>query len=527
MEFQREILREIVEDLMKVEDLERYDAWKITKNVCRKYRLADIPTNIQLLKVCSQKEKVKLKDVLLKKPVRSTSGVNIISVVPKPVKCVWGKCIYCPKGENAPQSYAGTEPMIQRAVRKKFDSFLQIRDRLNQYEAMGHFSEGGNKIEVIIIGGTFLALEPEYKKNFVKGIYDGLNGFESETLEEAQKNNETASHRCVNLTVETRPDYCKENHVDEMLDFGVTRVEIGVQSIFPKIISFINRGHTVEDVVEATEIARNAGLKINYHIMPGLPGSDFKNDLITLRTIFEYQGFKPDYLKIYPTVVVEGTKLFEIWKKGEYKPYSTDEIVELLIEAKKTIPKYCRIQHIGRLIPANEIRAGNKKTNIRQITQWKAEELGIKCRCIRCRELGFKINEGIYPEKVEMTREDYEASNGKEIFLSFEDLKNDIILGFLRLRIPSRSHRKEIDSDSALVRELKVMGPTVPVGDMPKKIQIQHKGYGKQLMSEAERIAKEEFNKKKMVVISAVGTREYYFGLGYKRDGAYVSKTLS
>lgn len=527
MEFKKEILREIIEKLLKTKNLNRHETWKLTKIICKKHHLTGIPTNIQLLKACSGGEKTKLKDVLLKKPVRSTSGVNIISIVPRPVNCIWGKCIYCPKGENAPQSYAGTEPMVQRAVRKKFDSFLQIQDRLNQYEAMGHSFEEGNKIEVIIIGGTFLALDSKYKQNFVKGIYDGLNGFKSKSLEEAQRANETAANRCVNLTIETRPDFCKEQHVDEMLNYGVTRVEIGVQSIFPDVISFINRGHTIEDVIEATAISRNAGLKINYHLMPGLPKSDFKKDLITLRTVFEYQGFKPDYLKIYPTVVVEGTKLFELWKKGEYKPYTTDEIVELLVEAKKFIPKYCRIQHIGRLIPANEVKAGNKKTNIRQLIQWKAEELGVKCKCIRCRELGFKINEGIYPEKVEMMREDYEASGGKEIFLSFEDKKNDIILGFLRLRIPDKSHRKEIDEKTALVRELKVMGSTVPVGDIPEKIQVQHRGYGKQLMKEAERIAIDEFDKKKMVVISAVGTREYYFGLGYKRDGAYVSKTLS
>jgi elongator complex protein 3 len=527
MEFKREILREVIEKLLETEDLTRYKIEEIMKDICKKYRLAGIPTNVQLLKVCSEKEKVKLKAFLLKKPIRTMSGIATISIATKPVKCVWGKCIYCPKGENSPQSYAGTEPVIQRAVRKNFDSFLQVQDRLDQYKAMGHSSENGDKIEVIVIGGTFLALETEYKENFVKGIYDGLNGFESETMEEAQKTNENAVHRCVNLTIETRPDFCKEKHVDEMLSYGVTRVEVGVQSIFPEVLDFINRGHSIEDVIEATKIAKNAALKVNYHIMPGLPKSDLDKDLQTFRTIFEDQNFKPDYLKIYPTVVVEGTELFNKWKNGQYESYSTDEMVEFLAKVKKIIPKYCRIQHIGRLIPANDVKAGSKKTNIRQLVQWKAGELGIKCRCIRCREVGFKINYGIYPEKIKLTREEYEASDGEEIFLSFEDIKNDIILGFLRLRIPNRSHRSEIDKKTALVRELKVLGSTVPVKNLPDETQMQHRGYGKQLMSEAERIAREEFGKNKMVVMSAVGTRRYYFDLGYERDGVFVSKLLS
>jgi len=527
MEFGREVLREIIENLLEVEDLTRYKAWKITKNACKKYHLADVPTNIQLLRVCSEEEKNELKEVLIKKPIRTISGIATISVATKPAKCVWGNCIYCPKGTSAPQSYAGTEPIIQRAIRKNYNSFLQVADRLNQYKAMGHSSADGNKIEVIIIGGTFLALEPDYKKNFVKGIYDGLNGFEAETLQESQTVNETASQRCVNLTVETRPDYCKEKHVDEMLDFGVTRVEIGVQSTFPEVLNLINRGHTIEDVIDATEIAKNSALKVNYHMMPGLPGSNVEKDLRMFEKIFEDQRFRPDYLKIYPTVVVEGTKLFDLWKEGQYQPYPVDEMIELLAKAKKIIPKYCRIQHIGRLIPVNEVMAGSKKTNIRQLAQWKAEQLGIKCKCIRCREVGFKVSEGIYPEKVELMKEDYEASDGEEIFLSFEDVKNDIILGFLRLRIPNKSHRSEIDEKTALIRELKVMGSTVPIGDSPEKTQTQHRGYGKQLMSAAERIAKEDFGKKKMIVMSAIGTREYYFNLGYKRDGVFVSKQLS
>lgn len=527
MDFQPEVLREIIGKFVGAKKLDRYEAWKLTKTVCKKYHLEDIPNNVQLLQACTKKEKERLKGILQKRPMRTLSGVAIISVATEPTKCIWSKCIYCPKGEKAPQSYIGTEPVIQRAIRKNYDSALQIADRLKQYQLMGHSSENGNKIEVIIIGGTFLGLNQQYKEQFVKGIFDGLNESISETLKEAQLKNETATHCCVNLTIETRPDFCKEEHVDEMLRYGTTRVEIGVQAIYPKVLKFINRGHTIEDVIEATRIARNAGLKINHHYMPGLPNTSFDKDLKMFKTIFEDSNFRPDYLKIYPAVVVDGTKLCDLWKKGDYQPYSTEELVQLLAEAKKFIPKYCRIQHIGREIGASEVEAGTRKTNIRQLVQWRAKELGIHCQCIRCREVGFKISEGIYPENIEMNRMDYEANNGKEIFLSFEDNEKNIILGFLRLRIPSESHRSEIDSNTALVRELKVMGSTVPVDLFPKKIQLQHRGYGKQLMKKAEEIALNEFGKKKMVVISAIGTRQYYFKLGYKRDGFYVSKNFN
>jgi elongator complex protein 3 len=527
MEFEQTFLRETIEKLLTTPDLSRKKAELVTKSVAKKYGLSFLPTNIQLLEVCNEDEKSKLKQVLLRKPIRSISGVNIITIAATPTNsCIWGKCIYCLKGTNSPQSYVGTEPVIQRAIRRNYDPFLQVSDRLRQYNLMGH-GQFGNKIEMIILGGTFLGLDRDYKEWFIKRMFDALNNSESKNLKEAQLVNETATNRCVNLTIETRPDYSKETHVDEMLRFGTTRVEIGVQSIYEDVIKFANRGHTIQDVINATRIIRNAALKINYHIMPGLPLSDFDRDLEMFKELFSNPNFKPDYLKIYPTIVAKGTRIYELWKSGEYKSYNSGELIETLAKAKKFIPKYCRIQHVGRLIPTNEVEAGHKETNIRQLIQKRAKQLGINCQCIRCREIGFKIQQGIYPENIEMTRMDYEALDGHEVFLAFEDLKNDIIAGFLRLRFPESSHRNEIDSNTSLVRELKVMGTTVPIGIDPEKIQWQHRGFGKQLMSEAERISKEEFNKKKIIVISAVGTREYYKKLGYEKDGVYVSKVLN
>jgi elongator complex protein 3 len=528
MELEEQALKEIIEELMRQEKFTSKTVEKIVKSVCKKYRLKDVPTNIQILQACNEKEKKKLRSLLLMKPVRTVSGVNIITVVVNDPKCVWGNCIYCPSAPNVPKSYTGLEPAIQRGIRNNYDPFLQIKDRLSQYRAMGHLSDDGNKCEIIVLGGTFLGLDGSYKEWFVKRIFDALNGTDSENLEEAKKINEDAKNRCVNLTFETRPDFCFEKHVDEMLKYGVTRVEIGVQSIYPEILEKINRGHTIEDVVNATRIVKNAALKINWHLMPGLPYSDFDKDLEMFKTIFENPSFRPDYLKIYPTVVVKKTKLYEMWKKGEFKPYTTEELVELLAKVKEFIPKYCRIQRLGRDISASKIEAGCKKSNIRQLVQEKIKELGIECNCIRCREVGFKALQGIYPDfaHIELCRLDYDASNGREIFLSFEDRKNNIILGFLRLRIPEESHRPEIDSRTALIRELKVMGFTVPIGLLPKNLQWQHRGFGKRLMKEAEKIAVNEFDKKKMVVLSSVGTRRYYYNLGYRLEGPYVSKNL-
>jgi len=528
MEFEYAFLRETIEKLVTVSNLSRNKAELLTKAVAKKYGLRFLPSNVQLLQACTEEEKSKLKQVLLRKPIRSISGVNVITIATTPASnsCIWAQCIYCPKGSNSPQSYVGTEPVIQRAIRRNYDPFLQVSDRLIQYNLMGH-SQFGNKIEVIIVGGTFPGLEDGYKEWFIKRMFDALNNCEARSLNEAQLINETASNRCVNLTIETRPDYSKESDVDEMLRFGTTRIEIGVQSIYEDVIDFVKRGHTVQDVIEATRIVKNAALKINYHLMPGLPLSDFDRDLEMFKELFSNPDFKPDYLKIYPTIVVKGTRLYEMWKNGEYESYTSEGLVEMLAKAKKFIPKYCRIQHVGRLIPANEVEAGYKDTNIRQLVQKKAKQLGIKCNCIRCREIGFKIQKNIYPEKIEMTRLDYEASGGHEVFLAFEDLKKDVICGFLRLRFPPSSHRKEIDSDTAVIRELKVMGTTVPIGLNPEKMQWQHRGFGMKLMEEAERISREEFDKKKLVVMSAIGTKEYYRKLGFSNDGVYVSKVLN
>ncbi|MFH8132267.1 MAG: tRNA uridine(34) 5-carboxymethylaminomethyl modification radical SAM/GNAT enzyme Elp3, partial [Candidatus Aenigmatarchaeota archaeon] len=297
-------------------------------------------------------------------------------------------------------------------------------------------------------------------------------------------------------------------------------------SIYPEILRKAQRIHSLEDVIKATQLAKDSCLKITWHVMPGLFTS-FEEDLNQFKEIFENPDFRPDSLKIYPTLVIKGTKLYEMWKKGEYKPLEEKEAIELIARALKYIPKYCRIIRVQRDIPATHIVAGVKKSNLREFVEKRAEELGIKIKEIRYREVGHKLEKGVSIDfdKIKLCRLDYEASQGEEVFLSFEDIKNDILIAFLRLRIPFKPFRKEITEKTALVRELHVYGPLVPVGEF-KEEAFQHKGFGRRLLEEAERIAKEEFDKNKIVVISGAGVKKYYYRLGYKQDGAYVSKLL-
>jgi len=520
--FEGKILREIIQELSSQKKFTRKAVEVTAKKICKKYGLPDIPTNVQILQLCNKEEKNKLKRILVMKPVRTISGVTIITVACKPDKCP-GDCLYCPKGENSPQSYTGLEPAIQRGIHNNYDPFLQVIDRLNQYRLMGHSRD---KVELIIIGGTFLAQDKPYQEWFICRLFDALNGVQSGSLYDAHKLNESAKIRCSGLTIETRADYCFEKHIDQMLRFGVTRVEIGVQSIYPEVLEKINRMHTVEDVIRATQLVKDSCLKCTYHIMPGL-FVDFKKDLNQFKFLFNNSNFKPDSLKIYPTLVVKNTKLYEMWKNGEYQPLTTEKATELLSEAMRYIPKYCRMIRVQRDIPAGQIEAGVNKSNLRELVERRAEKLGIKIREIRYREVGHQLEKGnvVDYKHIKLGRMSYDSSNGKEVFLSFEDVKNDILIGFLRLRIPFKPFRPEITDKTALIRELHVYGPLVPVGKFEAEA-FQHKGFGRMLLEKAEKIAKEEFDKSKVVIISGVGVRKYYAQFGYRKDGPYVSKIL-
>lgn len=527
---------EILEALLNSPSIDRKTINRIKVKICKKYHLNTIPSNPDILSVATDDEKKVLLKYLIKRPVRSISGVAVIAVMTKPYPCPHGKCIYCPGGPGSelgdvPQSYTGHEPATMRGIEYNFDPYLQVSGRLKQLIQIGHTPQ---KIELIIMGGTFPSVPREYQEWFIRRCYDALNNTESKTVQEAILKNEKAKYRVVGLTIETRPDFAKEKHADLMLSYGATRVEIGVQNVFDDIYTIVDRGHTVADVVEATRILKDAGFKINYHMMPGLPGSSFSRDIEGFKKIFNDSRFKPDMLKIYPTVVVKGTKLFDWWKAGKYTPYSNETAAKLIAEVLHILPRWIRIQRVQRDIPAWMIDAGPTAGNLRQLAH---EQLYKKykefCHCIRCREVGHKWQKfHILPdiENIKLKREEYEASEGIEIFLSYEDIKKDILIGFLRLRIPSEhSHRPEItEYPSAIVRELHVYGPQLPLGETPKRyFEWQHRGFGEMLLKEAERIAKEEYEKKKILVISGVGVREYYIKRGYRKDGHYVSKMLN
>jgi len=523
-------LREIVDELLKLRKPTAAQVYHVKTKIAAKYHLESIPSNPEIIKALKPDEKRKLVPVLRRKATRTISGVAVVAIMTEPHHCPQPEpCAYCPGGpaHGAPQSYTGHEPAAMRGSQNNYNAYLQVKSRLDQLAAIGHKVD---KIELIIMGGTFLATTPEYQKSFITGALDAITGKHSTNLEEAKQYAEKSRVRNVGITIETRPDWAKQDQVDAMLDLGGTRIEIGVQNPDDEIYRKVGRTHTVADVVEATRIAKDAGSKIVYHMMPGMPGSNPAKDLEAFKRIFGNPNFRPDMVKMYPCLVLEGTKAYKWFKEGSYQPYSTEQAISLLAEVKKITPSWLRIMRVQRDIPARLIVSGVKKSNLRQLVQENLANQGRRCRCIRCREVGQRaFVDKIKPEadNIEILSEKYGASEGNEIFISAEDVINDVLVGYLRLRIPSeKAHRTEINSTpSAIVRELHVYGPLVPVGERSGRAW-QHKGFGGKLLNEAERTAIEEYDLRKILVISALGTKRYYKRFGYERDGVYVSKEL-
>jgi elongator complex protein 3 len=452
--------------------------------------------------------------VKTRKHTRTISGVTPLAVMTAPIACP-GKCLYCPTYADAPQSYTPESPAVLRAKSSDFDAGRQVRVRLRMFEDMGHPTD---KIELIIMGGTFLAQPVDYQYAFVKGCYDAMNGIESTTLEDAKKLNETAKHRVTGLCIETRPDWCGQAEVARMLEFGTTRVELGVQTLDDEIYRIVRRGHGVKEVAQATALLRENGFKVYYHWMPGLPGSTPEKDLEMSRMLFEDTRFRPDGLKIYPTMVVEHTELEQWYKDGRYAPYDNETMFNLIADIKALVPEYVRIPRVLRDIPTKYIVAG-LKDSLRDIVKQRMKTQGKECRCIRCREYGHRAKEGREILEPHLKRLEYDAAGGKEIFLSYEDA-NGTLFGLLRLRIQPAGMK-------AIIRELHVFGPEVPLSEQPLTGRTQHKGLGKALLHEAERIAKEEFSAGEIYILSGVGAKEYYrTESGYYSKGDYMVKTL-
>ncbi|RLG72226.1 MAG: tRNA uridine(34) 5-carboxymethylaminomethyl modification radical SAM/GNAT enzyme Elp3 [Methanobacteriota archaeon] len=505
-------------------------------DVARRYKLGGIPKNSEILSRLGPVDRRRLLPLLQRKPVRTISGVAIVAVMTRPYPCPHGRCSYCPGGpeENTPQSYTGEEPAALRAKQNLYDPYQQVTRRLAQLEAIGHPI---GKVELILMGGTFLAQPRSYQEWFVKKCLEAMNNYYSSSpavntasnqdnsLEEVQRINEIAHVRNVGITFETRPDHCFEPHVDSMLRLGATRVEIGVQILDDEIYRRVNRGHTVGDVVRATRVARDAGLKICYHIMPGLPGSTPSKDLECFKKLFEDPRFRPDMLKIYPTLVLAGTELYEEWRRANYSPLTTEQAVELITKFKEHMPVWVRTMRIQRDIPSNLVVAGVKRTDLGALVQENLRRRGSRCLCIRCREVGHRKGEAPEPEDLTIYTTVYEASGGKEFFLSVEDPGRRVIVGYARLRYPGGSSRPEITEDTCILRELHVCGPMVPVGDHGRKDSWQHRGIGSKLLEEVESLAVGD-GYKRLVVTSGIGVREYYRSHGYELDGVYMVKKL-
>lgn len=516
--------KEISESLLALDEPTSKDVKREVKRVCVKYSLQRIPRNYEILAAASSNGFARLQKALIRKPVKTASGVAVIALMPKPYACPHGRCTYCPGGPevNTPNSYTGREPSTQNAIFNDYDPKKQILDKIGRLTSYGHDSV---KLELVIVGGTFLFMPQDYQSSFIKSCFDALNGFDSHDLDSAKKNNENAMIRNVGFTIETKPDFCKIEHIDWMLEYGITRVEIGVQTLHENVYQKINRGHSYKDVLESFQISKDAGYKIVAHMMPGLPGMTPEDDINDFKKMYADPDLRPDMLKIYPTLVLENTPLYSQFKNNQFRPYSNEDMIHVLSEIKKIIPKWVRIMRVQREISSDQIVAGPNIGNIRQLVHANLMKQDYACKCIRCREIGLS-EDPVDLNDITLKRQSYESSGGKEMFLSYEDSK-ERIFGFLRLRKPStHAHRKEITRDTCIVRELHVFGKSLRLGERESD-SIQHLGLGKGLMNEAERIADEELESKKIAVISAVGTREYYRKFGYALDGPYMSKELA
>jgi elongator complex protein 3 len=601
MEALPEFVARIGQDLRGGAIRTKEDLHRAKQAAARATGLRDLPTDPDLGRLLDADLRGRFAPLLRAKPMRSQSGIAVVAVMSSPAACPHGKCTFCPGGPevDAPQSYTGFEPSTLRARRHGYDPYAIVRGRLAQLEGNGH---AVGKVDVVVQGGTFPAREMAYQDWFVAGIYAGLNdgpagaaetldpprsqatqvlwGSEREwqalpapereaRLAALQRANESTACRAIGLTVETKPDWCLEPHLDAMLRHGATRVEVGLQCLDDAVLAATHRGHTLEDSRRAMQLARDAGFKVCVHMMPGLPrprsdrttelaepterpsaGSvvgpggalelpargnalldpDPAADVEDMRRLFADPAFRPDMLKVYPTLVVmEGeTTLKAQWRRGEFHPYGTAEAAAVVAAGKSFVPEWCRIQRVDRDIPTTHLEAGVMNSNLRQLAQNLRARHGLPaCRCVRCREAGTRQREGTLVDaaRLALRRTEYEASGGFEAFLALEDPVADAVVAFLRLRrVGPGAHRAEMRG-AAVVRELKVYGLAKAVGDDdPESGAFQHRGHGAALLAEAERIAFSEWGVARLLVIAGPGVKPYYRRHGYADEGPYVAK---
>jgi elongator complex protein 3 len=521
------------------------DFLALKKEISGRLKLA-LPTNAdlretyeKLVKQKKIKRNLKFEEALLSRRIRTQSGVAVVAVLTKAYPCP-GKCLYCPTEKNMPKSYLSNEPAVMRAIASKFDPYLQVWNRLRSLELNGHKTD---KIELIVMGGTFSFLPKDYQKWFIDECFRACNEYGVHKIYKVRKfiksakkldnllvyeqhRNEKARHRITGLTLETRPDFIDEDEILNFRKLGCTRVELGVQSIFNDVLKLNRRGHYIAQTIKATRLLKDAGFKINYHVMPGLPGSNLKKDYEMFRQLFSNPDFQPDMLKIYPTVVVRNSALYNIWKNNKYKSLADKQFEKFILKVKnEIIPPYVRISRLVRDVPATSIIAGPTLSNLRQMIAHKS-----RCQCIRCREVGtdYKIN-----EKIILDRIDYAASGGHEIFLQYVSPSKNKLFALLRLRILNQGSTLKYEKvepwkildGAAIIREVHTYGKMTEINKKDNK-SPQHIGLGKKLIQEAEKIAKNEYKLHKIAVISGVGARNYYRKLGYKLKKTYMVKNI-
>ncbi|MFH1533601.1 MAG: tRNA uridine(34) 5-carboxymethylaminomethyl modification radical SAM/GNAT enzyme Elp3 [Nitrospirota bacterium] len=554
----QELARLIIKRASKKKFKKRKDFEKFRNSIIKEKK-GEIFHNLYFIKAYNDlveegliKPNVELKSLIQKRSVRTMSGVAPVTVLTKPFPCP-GRCIYCPTDARMPKSYLPSQPAAQRAFRQRFNPYTQVFVRL---KALGMTGHEVSKVELRIIGGSFSAYPRRYQTWFVKRCLLAMNEFhrqvakgdrmsdiierkivksiygedevntviikslENKGFDEVVKDNEKWKVRCIGINVETRPDLIDEDEVKRLRFLGVTKVEMGVQTTDENVQRITKRGHSMKDVVSATRLLKDSGFKVGYHMMPNLPGSTIESDKKMIGELFDRSDFQPDYLKIYPCVVMPRTPLSIMYKDGRYKPYNDKALEDVIAEEMKSVPEWCRIDRVARDIPSNEIESGFKASNIRQILEKRLEEEGSPCRDIRYREVR---GENVDLTNVKLVVRKYEASGGVEVFLSYEDVENDKIIALLRLRFPSEPFIKSI-KNSALIREVHVYGKQIPVGERAGNNK-QHVGWGTKLMAEAEKMAK-KLGYRRISVISGIGTREYYKKKGYSLSETYMVKAL-
>ncbi|MDA1196848.1 MAG: tRNA uridine(34) 5-carboxymethylaminomethyl modification radical SAM/GNAT enzyme Elp3 [Nanoarchaeota archaeon] len=536
--------------------------------LCKQFSQKHIPTDIEIYLNATSDDASKIRAYLTTKPMRTGSGVAVVATMTKPYRCPHGACTFCPGGlgsvfGDVPMSYTGNEPSTMRGMRNDYDAYRIVFNRLEQYIILG---QNCDKVDQIIMGGTFTGFPPAYREEYIHYSFKAYNDFSRmffrsgkldlvafkkffelpgkvgnkdrearvmkkvlarkemnvKNLKAEQKINETAAIRCIGLTIETKPDWGFAKHGLVLLKQGVTRIELGVQTIYDEVLARTHRGHTISDTHKSIADLRDLGFKLNFHVMPGLPGKNGKvlsraKDMASLEAMFTDEAYMPDMIKIYPCMVMPGTPMYDDYKKGIFKPISTADAASIIVDAYRFIPEWCRVMRVQRDIPTNVTEAGVDKTNLRQYVDKLAEEEGVELRDIRAREIGLHKVVG----KPALVVREYMASGGKEFFISME--ANDKILGFCRLRMVPRSLHPAITLNSAMIRELHVYGGATAIGTAGKN--TQHKGVGRKLMAMAEEIAKRE-RREKILVISGVGAREYYRKLGYSREDCYMVKEI-